>query len=123
MSSSAVAAGDAVSPAEAVAAAAAACPGVVQLATGSPVEVATYLPGRRVHGVRLGDGVVEVHIVALTGEVLPDVAEEVRRAVATVVPGQTVDVFVDDLASEPPDDATAAPDEDSAAPPDQVATR
>ena len=121
MSSSATA--DAASPAEAVAAAVAACPGVVRLATGFPVEVATYLPGRRVHGVRLGDGVVEVHIVALTGEVLPDVAEEVRRAVATVVPGQTVDVFVDDLASEPPDDATAAPDEDSAAPPDQVATR
>lgn len=123
MSSSTVATGDAVSPAEAVAAAAAACPGVVRLATGSPVEVATYLPGRRVHGVRLGDGVVEVHIVARTGEVLPDVADAVRRAVATVVPGHTVDVFVDDLASEPPDDATAAPEEDSAAPPDRVATR
>ena len=88
-------------PAEAVAAAALSCPGVVRLATGSPVEVATYLPGRRVHGVRFDDGVVEVHVVARPGTVLPDLARAIRQAVVAVVPSHTVDVYVDDLDIEP----------------------
>lgn len=92
---------DAVAPAEAVADAVVSCPGVVRMATGSPVEVATYLPGRRVHGVRIGDGVVEVHIVARPGTVLPELADTVRRTVATVIPAKAVDVFVDDLEIEP----------------------
>jgi hypothetical protein len=103
------AAADAVDPAEAVADAVAACPGVVRMATGSPVEIATYLPGRRVHGVRMGDGVVEVHVVARPGVVLPDLAESVRRAVATVVPALAIDVFVDDLDLEPEQSAEDAP--------------
>lgn len=92
-------------PAEAVADAARSCPGVVRLASGSPVEVATYLPGRRVHGVRFGDGVVEVHVVARPGTVLPDLARSIRKAVAAVVPSHTVDVYVDDLDLEPEADA------------------
>ena len=88
-------------PAEAVADAALSCPGVVRLATGSPVEVATYLPGRRVHGVRFGDGVVEVHVVARPGAVLPDLARVIRQAVAAVVPSHAIDVYVDDLDMEP----------------------
>lgn len=92
-------------PAEAVADAARSCPGVVRLASGSPVEVATYLPGRRVHGVRFDDGVVEVHVVASPGTVLPDLARAIRKAVAAVVPDSTVDVYVDDLELEPEGDA------------------
>jgi uncharacterized alkaline shock family protein YloU len=93
--------------AEAVAAAAAACPGVVRLASGSPVEVATYLPGQRVHGVRIRDGVVEVHIVATLGQNLPELAETVRAAVERAAPDHTVDVYVDDL-DVPTDDAEPA---------------
>jgi hypothetical protein len=100
---------DAVSPAEAVAEAVVACPGVVRLGTGAPIEVATYLPGRRVHGVRMADGAVEVHVVARPGTVLPDLAEAVRRAVTAVVPVQRVDVYVDDLDTEPENDAEQAP--------------
>ena len=100
---------EAVSPAEAVADAVAACPGVVRLGTGSTIEVATYLPGRRVHGVRMGDDAVEVHVVARPGTVLPDLAEAVRRAVITVVSTQIVDVYIDDLDTEPEEDAEAAP--------------
>lgn len=82
---------------DAVAGAVQACPSVTRLATGGPVEVATYLPGRRVHGVRIHDGTVEVHVVARYGAVLPAVGEEVRRAVAPLAPGHKVAVFVDDL--------------------------
>ena len=95
-------------PAEAVAAAAAACPGVVRLGTGSRLEVATYLPGRRVHGVRMADGTVEVHVVARPGTVLPDLADAIRRAVTAVVPAQIVDVCVDDLDTDPAGDAEQA---------------
>jgi uncharacterized alkaline shock family protein YloU len=88
--------------AEAVAAAAARCPGVVGLASGSQVEIATYLPRQRVHGVRIRDDVVEVHIIATSGTVLPELAEAVRRAVAAVAPGRAVDVYVEDIDLSPP---------------------
>ena len=103
---------DAVGQAEIIAAAVASCPGVARLSSGaSPVEVATYLPGRRVQGVRMGDGVVEIHVVARPGTVLPVLAESVRRAVTAVVPVPVVDVFVDDLELEPEIDAEEAPPE------------
>ncbi len=105
------AAEDVADPAELIADAVASCPGVARLATGSRVEIATYLPGRRVHGVRMGDGVVEIHLVARPGTVLPDLAEAVRQAVATVVVAQAIDVFVDDLELDPKVDAAEAPSE------------
>lgn len=73
------------------------CPSVARLAPGTAVEVATYLPGRRVPGVRLVDGAVEVHVVAHYGQRLPDVADEVRRALADVVGERRVEIFIDDL--------------------------
>jgi Pyruvate/2-oxoacid:ferredoxin oxidoreductase gamma subunit len=100
--------------AQAVAAAAAACPGVVRLSSGSAVEIATYLPGRRVHGVRIRGGVVEVHIVAAPDRNLPELAETVRAAVVGVADGRAVDVYVDDL-GEPTDDDEATGDDTSAA--------
>lgn len=99
----------AVSRAEAVADAVAACPGVVRLGTGSTIEVATYLPGRRVHGVRMGDDGVEVHVVARPGTVLPALAEAIRGVVTAVVPAQIIDVYIDDLDTEPEGDAEPAP--------------
>ncbi|CAN5791332.1 hypothetical protein BH24ACT2_BH24ACT2_04720 [soil metagenome] len=73
------------------------CPSVVRLVPGSSVEVATYLPGRRVPGVRVHDGVLEVHVAARYGQPLPEVADEVRRALAEVVGRHPVAVFIDDL--------------------------
>jgi uncharacterized alkaline shock family protein YloU len=73
------------------------CPSVVRLAAGNGVEVATYLPGRRVPGVRVGDGTVEVHVVARYGKALPEVADEVRRALGASIGRRQVAVFIDDL--------------------------
>ncbi|WP_205739614.1 hypothetical protein [Georgenia sp. SYP-B2076] len=91
--------------ADAVAAAVLAVPGVARLHAGAFGEVATYLPGRRVPGVRIGPGGVEVHVVVdqavLDWQVpLPEVAEHVHRAVAALVP-TGVHVYIDDLATEP----------------------
>lgn len=77
------------------------CPSVVRLASSGDrpgsVEVATYLPGRRVPGVRVVEGAVEVHVVARYGRPLPEVATEIRRALAPAVDGLAVAVFIDDL--------------------------
>ena len=94
--------------ADVVAAAVLAVPGVARLHQGAFGEVATYLPGRRVPGVRLRPDGVEVHVVVErelldTRTPLPVVAERIHRAVAALVPGP-VHVFIEDLAepSRPP---------------------
>ncbi|HEX3623317.1 MAG TPA: hypothetical protein VHT97_13470 [Acidimicrobiales bacterium] len=82
---------------EAVAAAALGCPLIAGLTGGQFGEIATYLPGRRVQGVRQADGAVEVHVVARWGTPLPEVADLVRAAVAPYADGLPVAVFVDDI--------------------------
>ena len=76
---------------------AAGCPSVARLSGGRFGEVATYLPGRRIPGVRSSDGRIEVHVVARWGVRVPDIATEVRRAIAPVATGMTIDVHVDDV--------------------------
>lgn len=82
---------------DAVAAAVLACPLVVSLSGGRAGEVASYLPGRRVTGVRIGDGTVTVHVVAAYGPTCEQVATQVRQAVHRVVGGLPVVVGIDDL--------------------------
>jgi hypothetical protein len=60
-------------------------------------EAATYLPGRRVAGVRIDDDHVEVHVVARWDAVLPELADGVRQAVAAAAGGRAVSVFIDDI--------------------------
>ena len=73
-------------------------PTVARLSAGSTgAEIATYLPGRRVRGVRVADGTVEVHVVARWPAVLPEVGDAVRSAAAPLVGGRAVEVVIDDL--------------------------
>jgi hypothetical protein len=82
-------------PADAVARAVLACPVVAGLADEG---LATYLPGRRVAGVRLDDDRCEVAVVLrLDGRTLPELAEEVREAAAGPAGGRPVDVVVTDV--------------------------
>jgi len=81
-----------------VAAAVTAVPGVAGLHGGRYGDVATYLPLRRVTGVRLNarEDRVEVHVVA---EYLPDLlelAERVRTAARDVVL-RPIDVTIEDI--------------------------
>ncbi|HVL06495.1 MAG TPA: hypothetical protein VM388_10935 [Acidimicrobiales bacterium] len=82
---------------EAVAAAALGCPLIADLTGGRFGEVATYLPGRRITGVREVDGTVEVHVVARWGTPLPEVADVLRAAVEPHAGGVPVAVFVEDI--------------------------
>jgi hypothetical protein len=73
-------------------------PTVARLSAGSAgAEVATYLPGRRVRGVRVEGDTVEVHVVARWPAVLPEVGDAVRSAAAPLVGGRSVEVVIDDL--------------------------
>ncbi|MGI4895318.1 MAG: hypothetical protein ACRYF3_09415 [Janthinobacterium lividum] len=72
--------------------------GVVELHAGRFGEVATYLPGRRVVGVKLGQDRVEVHVVLSFDAPIRSVAQEIHAAVAAVVT-VPVQVFIEDLAA------------------------
>lgn len=82
---------------EAIAAATLACPHVAGLSAGTVEEIATYLPGRRVQGIRIRDDVLEIHLVAKWGTPLPEVAAEVRQAVAGLAGGRQTAVSIEDI--------------------------
>ena len=80
-----------------VAAVVLAVPDVVRLHAGRFGEVATYLPGRRVTGIKLGDDTVEVHVVVAGGVPIRETAQLIHAAVATRV-ATPVHVYVEDVA-------------------------
>ena len=84
---------------DAVAAATLACRAVAGLHAGSPPFVATYLPGRRVVGVRADDEHVLVSVVLARGASVQSLEKQVRAALAPLVPGRVVDVHVADVAT------------------------
>jgi len=88
--------------ADRVAAAALAVRGVTGLHGGMFGETATYLPGRRVPGVRLTEDVTDIHLSLTYGAPVFATAQQVRTAVAALVPGP-VNVTVEDVT--PPTDA------------------
>ncbi|MCX8561950.1 Asp23/Gls24 family envelope stress response protein [Mycolicibacterium mucogenicum] len=83
-------------PAERVAAAVSAVEGVAGLHAGMFGEVATYLPGRRVSGVRIGPDRVDVHVSLVLGVPVRPTAAAIQRAVAELV-ALPVDVTIEDL--------------------------
>ncbi len=93
---------------EKVAAAALGCPLIADLVGGRFSEVATYLPGRRIVGVREVDGEMEIHVVARWDVPLPEVADAVRAAVSPYTEGLPVSVFVDDIELPDPEEASVA---------------
>jgi hypothetical protein len=64
--------------------------------TGTFGEVATYLPGRRIDGVRIRPDSTEVHVIVTWGSPVLAVADELRAAVEPLV-GTPVDVSIQDV--------------------------
>lgn len=85
---------------ERVAAAVRGCPAVAGLSSGQFGEVASYLPGQRIDGVRtLADDEVEVHVVLWYGIPVEEAVAQVRAAVRAVAPNVVAaHVVVADLA-------------------------
>lgn len=63
-----------------------ATPGVVALHAGRFGEVGTYLPGRRVAGIRIDERGTQVHITVAAGHPIRQVAHRVQHVVAQVAP-------------------------------------
>lgn len=109
------AAGTADAVADAVAGAVLAVPGVTSMHGGAFGEVATYLPGRRVTGVRTQVDRVEVHVVIAPDIRVLEVAERIHAAVAPLV-RTPVGVFIEDIGpidtlyrTDPPPTSPTAP--------------
>lgn len=83
--------------ADAVAAVVRGVPGVADLHPGMFGEVGTYLPGRRVPGIRFGDDSIAVHITVTEDAPVRETAAAVRAAVARDWPGVAVNVTVEDV--------------------------
>jgi hypothetical protein len=88
--------------AEEIASTVATCPAVAAMSAGPTGTVATYLPGRRVFGVRVRNRRVEIHVVGVWGVPIPSLVSEVRRSVAELVDGHDVDIVVEDLGEPAP---------------------
>ena len=84
--------------AEVVAATVLAVPGVVRLHGGRFGGLATYLPGRRVIGVRIDEHGTEVHVVVSTDVPPVDTAGRIMRAVSAIAP-MPVRVHIEDIAT------------------------
>ena len=83
-------------PADIVATAVTSVPGVAALHGGMFGEVGTYLPGRRITGVRLSEGVTDIHVTLFFGFPVRSTAARIRDVVSGVV-GGTVNVTVEDV--------------------------
>jgi hypothetical protein len=75
-----------------------AIPDVVRLHPGRFGEVATYLPGRRVTGVKLGSDLIEVHVVIAGKAPARQTAQLIHATVASLV-ATPVHVYIDDVAA------------------------
>lgn len=86
--------------AELVAATVTAHPAVAGLHGGVYGSVATYLPGRRLVGVRIGQGdePVEIGVVLHLQRPIPDVVRALRQEVSELCGGAAVDITVSDVA-------------------------
>jgi hypothetical protein len=82
---------------DAIAAAVTACPAVAGLHEGGTRAIATYLPGRRVLGVRVEDQRVLVSVVLASGSSVQMLEAQVRNGLAPHVRGLRVDVHVADV--------------------------
>ncbi|WP_018157440.1 hypothetical protein [Demetria terragena] len=75
-------------------------PSVLDLHGGVMGEVGTYLPGRRISGIREYDDRWEIHVTARLGYPLAEVSRQVRDAASAHVPGVPIDVVIEDLGSD-----------------------
>jgi hypothetical protein len=86
---------------DAVAAAVRACPGVEALHGGHPQRIATYLPGRRIEGVRIERQAVVVQVRTRWGVPAVELAAQIRATVAPLAAGRRIDIVIADVGDPP----------------------
>jgi hypothetical protein len=81
-----------------ISAAVLACPGVAGLGSGTIGELATYLPGRRVPGIRVSAQLVQLEICAAWGPSAQQIGRQIWEALAAVVTDRPVEIAITDIA-------------------------
>lgn len=94
---------------DAVAMATAGCAGVAAVDGGPFGEVASYLPGRKVVGVVVGDGRVTVQVRARWGIPAPELAALITVVLAPLTGHHPVDVVIADIDDPPVTPPVGAP--------------
>ena len=84
------------------------CAGVSALDGGPYGEVATYLPGRKVVGVVIGDGQVTIQVRAAWGVPVPELAALITAAASPLAGHHLIDVVIADI-DDPPRASGAPP--------------
>lgn len=84
------------------------CPAVAALHPGPFGEVATYLPGRRISGLRTHGARLEIHVSGVYPHTPDEIAVQIRAAVATAAPAVDVLVVIEDYQA-PPAPSSAQP--------------
>ncbi len=79
---------------DALVAAVRSCPAVEDLDRGALGSIATYLPGRRLAGVRIEHGRVSIQVRVVWGVPVGEVGVQVRGAVAPLIGSRIVDIVV-----------------------------
>jgi hypothetical protein len=74
------------------------CPGVAGLGSGTIGELATYLPGRRVPGIRVTQELVELEICAAWGPSAKLIASQIWAALAAIVTDRPIEIVITDIA-------------------------
>jgi hypothetical protein len=88
---------------DAVTAAVRGCAAVDDLSSGRWGEVASYLPGRRVAGVRVASDHVVISVRGRWGVPVTELACQVRGALAALVGPRRVDIVIADLSEAAPE--------------------
>jgi hypothetical protein len=86
---------------DAVASAVHGCVSIDDLYSSPSASVASYLPGRRVAGIRIADSSVTIQVRSQWGVAAGDLAREVRDAVRPWVGNRWVDVVIADVTDAP----------------------
>jgi uncharacterized alkaline shock family protein YloU len=95
---------------DAVHAAVSSCPGVARVGSGSLAALTTYLPGRRIPGIRINPDTVELEVIAEWDSNASDISRSVQAVVADLVGTRRVDITIADidLPGQPPQDTGEA---------------
>ena len=82
---------------DAVYAAVLGCPGIAGLGSGQIGAMTTYLPGRRLPGLRVTPDCIELEVRMVWGASAAEIGTAIRGAVAQLAPGHRIDVTVADI--------------------------
>lgn len=74
-----------------------ACPGIAGLGGSTPGALATYLPGRRVMGIRVNPESIELEVATRWGAAATQVAAALHAGLQNLAGGRRIDVTIVDI--------------------------